>query len=97
MTLEDGMLHIQLEDNGRGMDGADLARLMDEERTRSWTGHVGVENVRKRLRLYYSDRAYLRFESQEGVFTRVHIYIPVPEGEVDVHEDRDRGRRGGHP
>lgn len=97
MALEDGMLHIQLEDNGRGMDGADLARLMDEERTRSWTGHVGVENVRKRLRLYYSDRAYLRFESGEGKFTRVHIYIPASEGEVDEHEDRDRGRRGGHP
>ena len=96
MTLEGGMLHIQLEDNGRGMAGTDLDRLEDEDRTRTWTGHVGVENVRKRLRLYYSDKAYLRFESQEGVFTRVHIYIPVPEGEVDVHEDRDRGGRGGH-
>ena len=95
MTCEDGFLHILLEDNGRGMDEKTLDRLNDG--TQTWSGHVGVENVRKRLRLYYSEQAYLHFESRQGESASVHIYVPIPEGEGDTYEDRDRGRRGGHP
>lgn len=95
MTCEDGFLHILLEDNGRGMDEETLDRLNDG--TQTWSGHVGVENVRKRLRLYYSEQAYLHFESRQGESASVHIYVPIPEGEGDTYEDRDRGRRGGHP
>ena len=77
------------------MDEETLDRLNDG--TQTWSGHVGVENVRKRLRLYYSEQAYLHFESRQGESASVHIYVPIPEGEGDTYEDRDRGRRGGHP
>ena len=39
--------------------------------------HVGIANVRKRLALYYGEEADLYFESEEGSYTMVHLFVGV--------------------
>jgi two-component system, sensor histidine kinase YesM len=41
------------------------------------TGHLGITNVRKRLKLYYGEEAMVYFESEEHLYTRVHLFIPM--------------------
>lgn len=75
MELDEKRMHIIIEDNGCGMKSSTLNKLNDENALRG--DHMGVDNVRKRLKLYYSDDAYMYFESEEGKFTRVHMFIPT--------------------
>lgn len=85
MAQEEGLLHIVIEDNGKGIGERELEKIRKKEPE---NGHVGIENVRKRLQLYYSSRASLEFESVPGEFTRVHMYIPTEKG-GDIDENRD--------
>ena len=78
----EGVLYLSVEDNGRGMTPEQIDSLLHSEtrKTRGLTA-VGVPNVRDRLRLYYGDRAGLRYQSGESGTTAV-IHMPaVPEGE----------------
>lgn len=68
-------LHIMIEDNGCGMPPELLEQLNDE--SREYKGHVGISNVRKRLKLYYGEEAMVYFESAQGEYTKVHLFIPV--------------------
>lgn len=70
-------LHIIIEDNGMGMN-EELVRQLNSE-TEEMHGHVGVANVRKRMKLYYGEEATVYFESVQGCYTRVHLFIPVDE------------------
>ena len=74
-------IHIQIEDNGNGITQGMLAELNDEQN--DMTGHLGVTNVRKRLKLYYGEEAMVYFESEEHLYTRVHLFIPM----TDEHQE----------
>jgi len=73
MNWAEGQIHIMIEDNGRGIpqDVLDILNRKDGE----LAGHVGIANVKKRLALYYGDNADLYFESKEGSYTAVHLFI----------------------
>lgn len=80
-------LHITIQDNGNGIDMEKLKNL-NESRAEEYSGqggeHLGVINVRERLKLYYGDGAELYFESQVGSYTKVHLFIPLSDcGETD--------------
>lgn len=85
----DGQLHIVVKDNGKGMPPETLARLNDE--TADLSGHVGIGNVRTRLKLYYGDDAGIYFESREGSYTKVHLFVKAVVGEETKHEDCGSG------
>lgn len=70
-------LHILIQDNGQGMNPDMVARLNQEEC--EMEGHLGIANVRKRLKLYYGGQAALYFESEVGNYTKVHLFIPIEE------------------
>lgn len=72
-------LHIIIEDNGKGMDEK-LCRELNEE-TADLGEHLGIANIRKRLKLYYGEGAAIYFESEKGEFTRVHLFLPLNEEE----------------
>lgn len=65
-------LHILIQDNGQGMNPDMVARLNQEEC--EMEGHLGIANVRKRLKLYYGGQAALYFESEVGNYTKVHLF-----------------------
>lgn len=73
-------IHITIQDNGNGIEAEELKRLNNKE-AEEYLGqggeHLGVINVRKRLMLYYGDKAELYFESQAGSYTKVHLFIPA--------------------
>lgn len=77
MNVEDAMLHIIIEDNGKGVSEGMLEQLNDKNAVMG--DHLGIYNVRRRLRLYYSGKASLRFETSQGNYTRVHLFIPAEE------------------
>lgn len=86
--LENGMLRVKIEDNGKGMTEEMTASLNRPDYHRE--NHFGIENVRKRLRLYYGEAASLFFESSPAEYTRVILCIPVME-EKNI-ENCDSGR-----
>lgn len=86
MEVVGEQLHITIEDNGHGMSRELLKRLNRDEGGNG--NHLGIANVRKRLRLYYSDEAGLYFESKPDRYTRVHLFIPARK--ENVHENSDR-------
>lgn len=65
-------LHILIQDNGQGMDPDMVAKLNQDEC--EMEGHLGIANVRKRLKLYYGGQAALYFESEVGNYTKVHLF-----------------------
>ena len=73
--LAGGQIHITIEDNGRGIEEGLLRKLNDE--TADMGEHVGISNVRKRLKLYYGEDAVVYFESLLNSYTRIHLFIPV--------------------
>lgn len=83
-------IHIIVKDNGKGIKPEILTRLNDENA--DMLGHVGISNVRKRLKLYYGEDAMVYFESREGRYTKAHLFVkPICEEEGQ----RENSNRGG--
>lgn len=82
-------MHIIIKDNGRGISPEVLARLNNE--LADMSGHVGLSNVRKRLQLYYEDDATVYFESKEGCYTMVHLFVKIIYGEEKKGENSRSG------
>lgn len=75
-TTED-QIHIIVKDNGKGIAPELLAKLNDEKAC--IPGHVGIQNVRTRLKLYYGNDAMVYFESREGSYTKAHLFVKAEE------------------
>lgn len=86
-AVEGGMLRIRIRDNGKGLAPEEVKRL--NRRDYHLDDHFGVENVRKRLRLYYGEEASVRFFGRQDEYMEVELRIPVLEGDGD--EDCNRG------
>lgn len=85
--IEDKRLVIVVMDTGPGIDSAELDALnrrlsMDNDtyfknlRTKSRQS-IGIENVNRRIKLFYGDNYGLKIESEKGKFTRIVVSIPV--------------------
>ncbi|MDQ0090746.1 sensor histidine kinase YesM [Paenibacillus anaericanus] len=86
--VKDEYLHIQISDNGLGMDETILEQVrhsvmdgyqaneLNEESKKRSTG-VGLRNVYHRLRIYYGDSFELIIDSQEFEGTTVKLTIPL--------------------
>lgn len=74
---EDGMLSIELRDNGRGMSEQAVERVNQEiVHARQESDGIGIANVIRRIRLYYGDRGEIRIDSSPGKGTAVRLVIP---------------------
>jgi len=65
---KDGLLSIDIEDNGAGIPEERLARVYAEG--------IGISNVQERLRLLYGDQFRMDIRSRQGHGTQVHIEVP---------------------
>ncbi|MEG0228298.1 MAG: sensor histidine kinase [Lachnospiraceae bacterium] len=77
MYQAENQLHIVIKDNGKGLSIEEVRRLNAGQEEQG--EHLGIENVRKRLKLYYSEDAALYFESEPECYTKVHLFIPMTE------------------
>lgn len=71
-------IEIVIYDNGYGMPEETLRPLQDFSLSE---GKYGIRNTCERIRLYYNEKAAVRFESREGEWTRVIILLPKRWGE----------------
>ncbi|MGH7489715.1 MAG: sensor histidine kinase, partial [bacterium] len=66
--MEDGRLHIVVEDDGVGIPEAKLATLFEQG--------IGVSNVNERLKVLFGDDYRMWIDSKPGEGTRTGIEVP---------------------
>ena len=76
VLCDNGALAIKVEDHGEGMTSEEIQKLLDGQRKSKFSG-IGVSNIRERLRLYYGEKAELRFYSEKQAGTTAVILIPI--------------------
>lgn len=69
---EDGYVVIVVKDDGIGMKYDKRGNIVYHDKTRE--SHLGIENVRKRIKVQC--KGILKIKSEEGIGTEVSIYIP---------------------
>ena len=73
----DKNLRIFICDTGNGMDEKTLDEIEKNEPFENKTGnHIGIWNCRRRLRMYYGDKGFIKISSTIGKGTQVLIQIP---------------------
>lgn len=84
--VEQDVLHMEVSDNGKGMNGQELGKLreklkgeikLDEEKVHG----LALKNVQDRIKMYYGESYGLEVYSKEGVYTKVVVLIPYEKGE----------------
>ena len=92
IRLEEDMLLISIVDTGNGMDAERLRCLNAGEVIEDRSGrHIGIWNCRRRIQMYFGERADLHFSSVENGGTQVWMALPYRELEVN----RDKLPNGG--
>lgn len=96
--ISDVSLIIEILDNGAGIEkdelkdlNENLAKTNDEyfrNLAKKRNTSIGIENVNRRIKLFYGERYGLRIESEPGKYTKVIVTVPVRldniEGEKNV-------------
>ncbi|MNI42419.1 Sensor histidine kinase YehU [compost metagenome] len=79
IRIEDGLLKVQVSDNGAGISKARLQeiRQMLESKDDYESNNIGMRNIHLRLRLTYGPECGLTLASQEGFGTQISFEIPL--------------------
>ncbi|GIM46697.1 hypothetical protein DNHGIG_22460 [Collibacillus ludicampi] len=89
VTGGDDKVEMRVEDNGIGMEEDVVNRLLTDVEIQKRHGHstgLGLQNVWKRLQLFYQQEPFIRIVSKRGMGTSVQITIPYSRtGEVMEH------------
>jgi two-component system sensor histidine kinase YesM len=76
--IENGKLHIEVIDNGSGMDLATVYTLnQNDSRKGKRFNTIGIHNIKERIRLQYGNRYGLYYISEPGVGTIAEMVLPV--------------------
>ncbi len=71
-------LILIVEDDGKGVS---LKKIKKIQETGMLSGdhynHIGIKNIKDRLKLYYQEEGKIKYESDEKTYTRAIITIPV--------------------
>ena len=72
-------LRIRFTDNGCGISPEELERLNALMKSDEPIGnkHIGLSNIRKRLKLAYGTSSHLRLRSVEGCYLQIELIIPL--------------------
>ena len=104
ITADEKTLRICVEDDGLGMSAEKLAQVNGNMEPASREGHtshngVALNNIRKRLKLYWGEQAFMYAESQLNVGTRFHMCMPrletPPDPDTISYEGETSGDHSG--
>lgn len=90
--VEEGKLHLFVEDNGSGIS-SELVDTLNQGKRSKLTG-IGFSHVRELIRMNFGPEYNLELHSEPGKGTVVHYILPVihPAKEGEAHEESpDRG------
>lgn len=95
-VLKDGEAFIEVIDNGMGIDKDELEMLNDklsmdnDTYFRSLKSNkrksIGIENVNRRIKLFYGESYGLKIESRTGEYTKVIVHLPYERPEAEGKE-----------
>lgn len=85
-------LRAEVTDNGAGMSEARLREVMTEETNWERGSHIGIRNVRERIRYIYETKACITIHSRVGRGTKVTLELPV-----NVEEGKNGNVRVNNP
>lgn len=71
--LDNNLIVITVEDNGKGMDESALNKLLAKDKG----GGYGIKNVNERIKLYFGKEYGLAYESKIGQGTIVNVTFPA--------------------
>lgn len=76
--VEEGILHIEAKDNGKGMSEEQKNRILHQQgdTSRQFNG-IGVYNTVERLRLFYGKKMHVEMQTEMGIGTRYIIELPA--------------------
>lgn len=78
INVVDNKLKCIIKDNGIGINGKKLQLILSTIKNQDEQGNnIGIENIYKRLELYYGDKFKLKIESEEGIGTCIILIIPL--------------------
>jgi two-component system sensor histidine kinase LytS len=75
---ENGHLHVEVRDNGAGMDKTQIARLFSKNRLDSRSGGIGVSNCFQRLEQLFGPAYLPSVTSAPGQGTSIDFMLPMP-------------------
>jgi sensor histidine kinase YesM len=67
--------YLVVEDNGVGMNKEETKNLIIDNAVRSHSTGIGINNVKKRLELFYNSNDIMFIESEIGIGTKVYIKL----------------------
>ncbi|MBE5908926.1 MAG: HAMP domain-containing protein [Lachnospiraceae bacterium] len=82
-SLVDGNVWVTVEDNGAGIDEAQMDAIMTRKANNN-AGHIGLANIKERINLNYGEPYTMKVESVKGEFTRITLVLPLIKGEEDA-------------
>ena len=72
-----GYLHIELIDNGMGMEEEKLREITATMRRKEYVDkHISINNVYRRLALLYGEEC-MTIESRYASYTKISVRIPI--------------------
>ncbi|QHW33161.1 HAMP domain-containing protein [Paenibacillus rhizovicinus] len=76
IRIQEGVLRIEIADNGVGMTKEGLERILTGDRNGAFSG-MGIANVHRRIQLHYGEEYGIRMEQNEPSGLSVMLAIPA--------------------
>lgn len=73
---EDEKLIIRVSDNGIGMSEKKIEEILSCNHSAN-AGHIGIYNIQERIHLYFGEAFGIQVQSQEGLYTRFELTLPL--------------------
>ncbi len=88
---QNGVLTIEVIDNGKGMDEHTVNAIFDNSRSdiKNRVNHIGVANVKERLQLKYGDECTFDIHSKLNLGTHITLKFPFTQNRNDDEKDID--------
>jgi two-component system sensor histidine kinase YesM len=82
--LSDGVICIEVYDNGVGIPPDKINSLLDESSFNGKSDDFGLASVNNRIKLHYGNQYGIRIQSEIGVYTKVTLTIPAVKGKDKI-------------
>jgi len=99
VEIVNGLLFIEIWDNGIGISQVDLNTIMvhineseepvDNHRDRNSHNHVGLRNINRRIKILYGEESTFEIESIKEQWTNVKLVIPAVKNQVFKNYDKN--------
>lgn len=90
--IEEDIVNILIEDDGIGMTSTAINKVLENSDDLKSEGHtlIGINNVDKRIRMYYGERYGLQIQTVQGEGTKMTIRFPASS---EIAQNNKKGKK----